>query len=210
MSTHPEAATALRTPPGPMSLEEFHAWCDGETRAEWVDGEVIVLLPDSLRHYGLVTFLLILLRHWTEAKNLGRVFDETVFLRLALPSRRQRVPDLIFVANAHLDRLQPTYVDGTADLVVEVISPDSVRRDRIDKLREYELARIPEYWLLDPDREEAELYELGADGRYVLAHRGRTGLYISKTLAGFPLNLEWLWQDPPPPLLGTLRELGLL
>src|SRR5689334_21103066 len=152
MSTHPEAATTLRTPPGPMSLEEFHAWCDGETRAEWVDGEVIVLLPDSLRHYGVVTFLLVLLRLWTEAKNLGRVFDETVFLRLSLPSRRQRVPDLIFVANEHLDRLRDTYVDGVADVVVEVISPDSVRRDRVDKLNDYELAGIPEYWLLDPNR----------------------------------------------------------
>jgi Uma2 family endonuclease len=116
----------------------------------------------------------------------------------------------MFVTRDHLDQIKPTYLDGPADLVVEVISPDSVGRDRGDKFVEYEQAGIPEYWLIDPDREQAEFYELGLDGRYRLALGGRSGTYRSQALQGFPLNLEWLWQDPSPKPLEIVRQLGLL
>ena len=127
-----------------------------------------------------------------------------------LPARRERVPDLMFVARQHLERVKPTYLDGPADLVVEIVSPDSVGRDRGDKFVEYERAGIPEYWLIDPDREQAELYELDPNGRYHLALSGRSGVYRSAVLQGFPLDLDWLWQQPPPKALPIVRQLGLL
>ena len=193
-----------------MTLDEFHAWCDEGTRAEWVDGEVVVFLPTSIRHHKIVQLLVILLRLWVDAKGLGELYSEMILMRLFVPARRERLPDIMFVASEHLGRIQPTYLDGPADLVVEVVSPDSVGRDRGDKFIEYEQAGIPEYWLIDPGREQAELYELSEDGRYQLALGGRNGIYHSKALQGFPLNLEWLWQDPPPKPLELVRQLGLL
>ena len=52
------------------------------------------------------------------------------------------------MASERLDRVHRTYLDGPADLVVEIVSPESAGRDRGEKYYEYEAAGIPEYWLL--------------------------------------------------------------
>jgi hypothetical protein len=83
-------------------------------------------------------------------------------------------------------------------------------RDRGDKILEYEQGRVREYWPLDPDRQQAELYQLGADGHYRLALGGSSGRYTRPALDGFPLSVEWLWRKPLPKLLDVLRELALV
>jgi Uma2 family endonuclease len=69
------------------------------------------------------------------------------------------------VAREHLDRLHPTFLEGPADLVVGITSPESISRDRGEKYVEYEAAGIPEYWLIDADRPQAEFSQLGSEGR---------------------------------------------
>ncbi|MBI4504194.1 MAG: Uma2 family endonuclease [Chloroflexi bacterium] len=196
-------------PPGKLTFEQFLAWCDEDTRAEWVDGEVAMVSPASYRHAELADFLLILVRLWVEAHDLGVVLSAPFLMRLPAPLQRAREPDLLFVAQEHRDRLRETYLDGAADLVVEVVSPESAARDRGEKLGEYEAGGIPEYWLIDPDRRQAEFYRLGPDGRYHLALGGSAGSYESAVLAGFRLPVEWLWQQPLPKVRDALRALGL-
>ena len=186
-----------------MSWEQFLDWMDEDTLAEWVDGEVVVTSPANRDHERLFRFLLVVLQAYVEVHQLGEVLGSRFFTRLP---RSGREPDLMFVATAHLDRLTPTYLDGPPDLVIEIVSPESEQRDRVDKHREYEQAGIPEYWLIDPARREATFFLLGAEGRYApapLAH----GAFHSTVLAGFRLPLDWLWT--PPPLLEALRHLGL-
>ena len=119
-----------------------------------------------------------------------------------------REPDLLFVAQEHLERLEETHLDGPADLVVEVVSPESAERDRGTKFYEYEKAGIPEYWLIDPQREQAEFYHLDAQGHYRLVSPDVEGVYRSKVICDFWLRVAWLWQ--PPQVLDALRELDLI
>lgn len=93
--------------------------------------------------------------------------------------------------------------------VVEIVSPESVGRDRGEKFTEYEAAGIPEYWLIDPQRRWAEFYRLEGE-RYRLAFQGTEGRYASTVLPGFWLQVEWLWQDPLPPVLDVLRALEVI
>jgi len=112
------------------------------------------------------------------------------------PSGRE--PDVIFIAHNRLSLLQSVYLDGPADLAIEIISPDSRARDRGDKFYEYEQAGIREYWLLDPLRRQAEFYRLGADGIYLAGPIGDDGIFRSTVIEGLWLKVEWLWQDPLP------------
>lgn len=199
----------LATPqPRRMSYEEFLEWCDEDTWAEWVNGEVIVLSPASERHQSIRGFLETVLGIYVQEHELGRVIGAPFLMRLPEEMRRAREPDLLFVAREHLDRLKETYLDGPADLVVEIVSPESQGRDRGQKFYEYEQAGIPEYWLIDPLREEAEFYHLDAQGRYRLVLPDAEGVYRSKVLGGFWLRVAWLWQ--PPRALDVLRELSLV
>jgi Uma2 family endonuclease len=211
MSAETRTITPAREPPPRrLTYEEFLDWCDEDTWAEWVDGEVQLVLPISEPHADLSGWLAAVLRHWTEARDLGIVLTAPFQMRLPDPIKRGREPDVLVVRQENRGRMRGTYLDGPADLVVEIISPESIARDRGDKFLEYEQGGVREYWLLDPDRQQAELYQLGADGHYRLALGGASGRYASPVLDGFPLSVEWLWQKPLPKLLDVLRELGLV
>lgn len=188
-----------------MTYEEFLAWTNEDALAEWVDGEVVMYSPASLAHQRIVAFLFQTMSAYVESRGLGLVIIAPFQMKLAGSGRE---PDLMFVATEHLDRLQETYLDGPADLVVEVTSPESIGRDRGEKFYEYARAGIPEYWLIDPDGEQAEFYVLDERGRYRTTFPDAEGIYRSRTVKGFWLKEEWLWR--PPRVLDVLRELGLL
>jgi Uma2 family endonuclease len=193
-----------QTPLTPMTFEEFMAWEPENGRAEWVGGEIEIMSPSSIEH-GLLTFFVAwLLGEYINERGLGVVMASPVVMRLtSRPSGRE--PDIFFLANEHRDRLQPTYVDGPVDLAVEVVSPDSIRRDRADKFLEYEAGGVREYWVLDPMRHEALFYVLADDERYRRVDPDPAGIYRSTVLPGFWLQTAWLWQSPHP-IPSAVRE----
>jgi len=191
-----------------LSYEEFLRQYDEDTRAEWVDGEVVLLTPASDRHQDLSDFLTAALRTYVEVKKLGIVRSAPFQMKLG-PTLPGREPDLLFVAKKHRSRFKENYLDGPADLVIEIVSPESRLRDRGEKLAEYEAAGVREYWLLDPEEKRADFYVLGDDGRYD-RRRPQRGRYLSEVLAGFELNVAWLWAEPLPPVLNVLKELKLI
>jgi Uma2 family endonuclease len=205
-STHPSRRPL---PPNKLTFDEFLAWCDEDTWAEWVDGEVRMVSPASERHQDLRDFLLVMLRTFVEARRLGTVWSAPFLMRLAnVPSGRE--PDLLVVASEHRHRLRGTYLEGPADLVVEIVSPESRLRDRGEKFAEYELGGVLEYWLFDPEQRRADFYRLDAEGRYERAPVDSAGVYRSEVLPGYWLQVDWCWQEPLPPVLTVLGQLGLL
>jgi Uma2 family endonuclease len=205
------APHVTEVPPAPpsrrMSYEEFLEWCDEDTFAEWVDGEVIVLMSGSRPHQLIVKFLLYVLETFCRVTGAGEVLTAPFQVKL-WPGGPGREPDVLVVTAEHRDRLLRTRVDGPADVAVEVVSPESVERDRVDKFCEYARAGVREYWLLDPDERVADFYQLGADGEYARVPVD-DGVFRSEVLPGFWLRVDWLWRDPPP-TIEAVQALGLL
>lgn len=196
-----------RSTPVMNTFEEFIEWVDEDTSAEWLDGEVIFMSPASTRHQLIIGFLHKLIGFFVEKHDLGLVLSAPYKMKLGQYGPE---PDLLFVTHENADRIRKTFLDGPADLVIEVISFESIGRDRGRKFIAYEAAGIPEYWLFDPEREVAEFYELGSNGRYQLVQLPDDGRYSSQVLPGFWLNANWLWQMPLPPVLDVLRQLNVL
>lgn len=208
--TTPTSELLVRVPPKEkVSFEEFIEWCDEDIWAEWVDGEIVLMPSPSIEHQDTGSFLETLLRIYVEQNTLGRFVRAPYAMKLAVISRG-REPDLLFIQRDRLHLITRHYLDGPADLAVEVVSPESQKRDRKEKFAEYERAGIREYWLIDPDHQTAEFYEIGDDGRYHRALLDEDGIYHSKVVAGFWLRVGWLWQTPPPATLDVLRELKVL
>ncbi len=203
--TTPEAAERRLK----MTYDEFLAWAGEDIHAEWVDGEVTVFVPPSIRHQDLVLFLGSLLSWYARALGLGRVMVAPFEMRLA-PGQASREPDLLFVARSHTDRLAPARLEGPADLVMELISDSSVARDRDDKFYEYQDAGIPEYWVIDPrsGKERVDLFALSPKGKYEAVLPDAEGRYYSVALPDFWLHPDWLWQDPLPNPLVLLQEIA--
>jgi Uma2 family endonuclease len=189
-----------------MSYEEFLDWLDEDTRAEWVNGEVIVVSPASDLHQNLSDFLTAVLRLYVESRDLGWVRSAPFQMKTG-PDLPGREPDILFLRTEHLDRLRETYLEGPADLVVEIVSPDSVGRDRGDKFYEYAQGGVQEYWLIDPQIEWADFYRLEGK-RYRPAFSGERGIYRSEVLQDFWLRVEWLWQEPLPSPIRAVAEIA--
>lgn len=218
LSTHPELPSderilrrrllqVLLAPPASEAItyEEFLDWADEDTLAEWVDGKIVMTSPASTIHQTIAGFLLKVMGIYAETHKVGVMISSPFQMKL----ENGREPDLLFIANDHLSRLKPTYLEGPADLVVEIVSPESTGRDRGEKFTEYEAGGVLEYWLIDPQRRWAEFYQL-RNGRYHLAYAGEAGDYHAQVLPGFWLRVEWLWPQTMPPVLEVLRMLQVI
>ncbi|MCS7308779.1 MAG: Uma2 family endonuclease [Armatimonadetes bacterium] len=194
-------------PKGKISYEQFLEWLDEDTWAEWVDGEVELMSPVSLQHQEVSRFLIAILQFYVSYHDLGALHYEPFQMKTGrdLPGRS---PDILFVSKQNQHRLKPTYLDGPADLVVEIVSPDSEKRDREEKFAEYERGGVREYWLIDPQKREAEFYALGEEGKYLLRAKGGSGEFRSVVLEGFWLRIEWLWDLPKE--IEVLKEWGIV
>jgi Uma2 family endonuclease len=161
---------------------------------EWLMGKVIDVTSNSKSHAMIVAFLIELIGLYLRFRRIGQVFA-TGYPQYVGETRPAREPDIVVVLNHNLNRTQTTYLDGPADFVVEVISPESIHRDRSKKFEEYEAAGVPEYFMVDPRRREAVLYKLGADGLYHPTPLDADGLLGSTVLPGFALAPDLLWAE---------------
>ena len=183
----------------PMTWEEFLAWAPSEGQAEWVDGEGIAYVSNSMPHVRVVRFLGALLDLFVRVFALGEVFSENALLRL--PSRPSgRMPDVFVVDRDALDRVRDQWFEGPALLAVEVISEESVERDLREKRDEYERAGIREYVILDarPGRQDFTYLRLDAEGRYQPVAPDEQGRFHSEVLPGVWLDPRWFRQEALP------------
>ncbi|MFL5800454.1 MAG: Uma2 family endonuclease [Roseiflexaceae bacterium] len=210
----PDAAEspAVVTPePAPlrMSYEEWLAWEHEGGLSEWVDGEVIIHMAPQDEHQRVVEFLDRLLGLFVHMLQLGMVRVAPFAMR-AMPGGPAREPDLFFLAAERMSLLQRRELAGPADLAIEIISDDSVARDRADKFYEYQRGGVREYWIIDPrpGQQRVDVYTLDARGRYQPIPAVE-GAYHSSVLAGFWLREDWLWVERPDPLAALAEVVGV-
>lgn len=192
-----------------MPYEQWLTEFGEDAHTEWIKGEVLVFMPPYEIHQEFVTFLATLLENYVRHFELGKVLVAPFEMKLTLASQ-SREPDILFVANEHLDRLTGKKLEGAADLIIEVISPESVYRDRSDKFDEYESAGVREYWLIDsrPGRNQATFWSLDGAGHYRAGSVSDDGIYHSTILDGFWLNVNWLWMTKKPSPIVLFAEIA--
>jgi Uma2 family endonuclease len=189
---HPKTPTL---PAGRITYQEFLRRDGDENHVEWVDGEIVMMAPISDEHDDVAGFLYALLRAFVEFHQLGVVKQEPYQMKTG-PTLPGRAPDVLFLARKNLSRLKKTHVAGPADLVIEVISPGSRSVDRGAKYYEYAEGGVKEYWLLDPERKQAEFYGLTKGGTYRPLPIVES-VFRSSVIKGLWIKVEWLWRRPP-------------
>ncbi|MGL4610413.1 MAG: Uma2 family endonuclease [Trueperaceae bacterium] len=185
-----------------LSYEAFLQQADEDVRAEWVDGRVELMSPASRFHQFLARFLTNILQYYVEVNDVGEVIPAPFQMKIDL-AIAGREPDILFIAKENLDNLKDNYLEGPADLAIEILSPESRVRDRGTKFYEYEQAGVKEFWLLDPTRQQAEFYQL-QDGIYQVVP-SLDGIYQSNAIKGLWVNVTWFWQLPLPKTQDVVR-----
>jgi len=179
-----------------MSYEDYLNSFEDSTQVEWVSGEAIVFMPQSTRHQRIVAFLAALVSGYAKIFDLGIVLMAPCEIRLSV-TESSREPDLLFLANDNYFRVDELRINGAVDLVVEVISNESVARDRSEKFYEYQANGVREYWVIDPrpGLARADFWVLDEHGTYRPVPIGADGVYLSTVLPNFKLVVTRLLTD---------------
>jgi Uma2 family endonuclease len=161
---------------GRWTYEEYLRLPDDGQRYEVIRGVLYVTATPSWPHQYAVWTLGFLLQAFVREHGLGTVagapFDIRLPDRIADPVQ----PDLFFFRTGS----DPT--TGVPDLVVEVLSPRTRRRDQTVKLDAYRDAGIPECWLVDPRGRTVVVHVLSEDHRYVELCRGGAGETVTSSV----------------------------
>lgn len=149
-----------------LSFEDYLTYDDGtDNRYELEDGELILMNPPTGRHALMIYFL-----NNTFVAEINRLKLPWVSLQMIgvrTAPRRSRLPDLCVVPLAEIQgKLDvAAVIESGAVLAVEIVSPDSVKRDYRFKRSEYASFGIPEYWIVDPAAQKVTVLQL-LDGLY--------------------------------------------
>lgn len=196
--------------PQKLTYEEFLREYDGQY-AEYVDGEVFANMSVTEKHDFLTNFLITILTFYVSTKKLGRICGEPYQMKMTLGEKiKGREPDIFFIKTENLDRIKEKFLDGAADLVIEVISPESIVRDTEDKFEEYEAAGVKEYWIINPNRRTVNFYGYDEKGKYKMLPILADGKFESRVIEGLWLKIDWFWQDELPNLIDVLRDWELV
>jgi Uma2 family endonuclease len=183
--------------------EMFDEMVDEDTKAELIDGVMIVHSPASLRHDNVAGFLRTLMRCYTAEKDLGLVLGPDGLVRI---KKGRRVgADLCFLAKDRVPQPLPKEYKGVPDLFLEVLSPSN-RDDDLDEKRPiYRDAGVKEIWFVDPDEQQIILDR--RRGRRYITKAIHTGRVESAVVRGFWIETDWLWSDPLPNEMQCLRNI---
>ena len=140
-----------------LTYDDFVLFPDDGKRHELIDGEHYVTPSPNDKHQTLLGNLYLLLGTWLRAHPVGKVWLAPFDVIL---SRWDVVePDLLYVSNERRAQiLTAANVQGTPELVVEIGSPSTRRRDETVKRALYERAGVAEYWFVDPERDAVRVY----------------------------------------------------
>ena len=209
---NPEISTSNAAPfvPQKLTYEEFLCEYDGR-HAEFVNSEVIKPMSVTKTHNELTQFFCNVLQFYVEAKNLGKIYSEPYQVKMTFKDGiHGREPDVFFVKTENFDRIQEQFFEGAADLVIEIVSPESVVRDTQEKFEEYEAAGVKEYWIIDYNRRTANFYGFDEIGKYQLLPISPDGKFSSRVIEGLWVKIEWLWRENLPALTEVLKDWKLI
>ncbi|MGQ9717826.1 MAG: Uma2 family endonuclease [Anaerolineae bacterium] len=169
---------------GQWTEADYFALPDTNRYIELSEGELVMPPHPTRSHQKAVEELFVRLRTFVQDNELGEVHVAPLPVRLWPGKIRE--PDVLFVAREHSDRIGEQFF-GVPDLVMEVTLSGTQRTDRVEKLVEYAQAGVKEYWIVDPEAQTIEVFELRQDA-YVLLDKWRVGETAqSALLEGFAI-----------------------
>lgn len=102
-------------------------------------------------------------------------------------------PDVFYVSGEQKQIVKDARIDGPPTLVVEVLSPSSSRKDRLQKLRIYQGVQVQHYWLVNPEEKTLECFSL-RNGVYALVAAGMDEDIVEHpSFTGLAIALKGLW-----------------
>lgn len=155
------------------SYADYLTW-DEEERWEILDGVPCMQAAPSRIHQEISGELYLQFGSYLKGKPC-KVYHAPFCVRLDVEKNDYDIknvvePDITIVCDN--SKLDERGCKGSPDMIVEILSPSTAKKDRVDKFNKYEKAGVKEYWVVEPDQKLVSVFLLQPNGRY-----GRTEMY---------------------------------
>jgi Uma2 family endonuclease len=179
-----------------LTYDDFLLFPDDGKRHELIDGEHYVTPPPNPRHQRILGELHLAIGVYLKAHAIGDVFFAP--LDVVLSEYDVVEPDLLYMSRERASQvLVPEHVRGVPELVVEVASRSTRKRDETIKRALYERSGVSEYWVVDPEIDVVRVYRKGEDRfeRPVELRRDAGDTLKTSLLPGLAIPLGGLFSD---------------
>jgi Uma2 family endonuclease len=188
--------TGAAGPAVKLTYDDFVLFPDDGKRHELIDGEHYVTPSPNTRHQRILGSLHLLIGSWLETHSVGQVFMapyDVVFSEFDVVE-----PDLLYLSNERAAKvLTPLHAKGVPELVIEIASKSTRKRDETIKRRLYERMGVSEYWVVDPEVDTIRLYRRDGDrfARPIELSREAGDMMTTALLPGLEMPLASIFRD---------------
>ena len=175
----------LPKPEQKYSYADYLTWDESE-RWEIIDGVPYMQAAPSRIHQEISMELSTQFHTYLKGKTC-RVFAAPFCVRLDVEKNDNDIknvvePDITIVCDS--SKLDEKGCKGSPNMIVEILSPSTGKKDRVDKFNKYEKAGVKEYWVVEPDQKLVSVFLLQSSSRF-----GRPEMYTDEdkiTVSIFP------------------------
>jgi Uma2 family endonuclease len=185
-----ESPVAPPTGLGPYRRSDYDRLPDDQPRCELISGRLYASPTPGIVHQVVLGCLLFRMDDWLDGTSSGLLFY--LPLNVALADHSVVQPDVSYVSAFRLGIVQERGIEGVPDLLVEVVSPETSRRDRGEKILLYAQCGVPEYWIVEPDARGIE-FLVNQSGTFV-ASPPSASEYQSSRLPEVRFDLGEFWR----------------
>jgi Uma2 family endonuclease len=174
-----------------VGMQEWLNLPEGPPYYELEAGRLVEMAAPTIRHQDIVMDLGTTLRQFCKAHEIGKTFAG---VDVVLPIGKGYIPDIAFILKERLGQLiaPDEKIHGVPDLVVEVISPSTQKRDRVTKFQTYWEAGVPWYWLIDSETLAIQEFEHTSEGYLCRATVLPGKVFEPKLFPGLKIDLQAL------------------
>ena len=169
-----------------FTYEDLEQFSDDGKRREIIGGELYTMPSPSTKHQDIVGNFFVEIKLFLRTHSLGRVFVAPIDVIFHLDD--VIIPDVAFISKERQDLISQRGIEGAPDLVVEVLSPSSIKRDLEVKRKLCQREGVRVYIAVDPDREQ--VYGWDRDTSFVL---GKGETLTCSVLPEFELLIDKLF-----------------
>jgi Uma2 family endonuclease len=185
-----DAATRSSSSPK-LTYADYLELPDDGKRYEILDGDLVMTASPLIRHQRVSANLHLALEPYVREHRGGTLLYAPV--DVILDRSTIAVPDLVFVSNGRSSIVTERAIEGPPDLIVEILSPSTSRRDRGIKAKLYHRFGVAHYWLVDPVRRRLEIRERRPRSYRLVAKYEGDATAMSTLFPGLVLELGRIW-----------------
>ena len=158
-----------------------------DKRYEIIEGDLYMVPSPFTKHQMISINLSHILWKFVRQKGSGEILNAPCNVVLSEYDIVQ--PDILFISKERSNIITEKNIQGTPDLIIEILSRSRKHIDKNLKHRLYARSGVKEYWIVDPDKETIEVFILGAEGYKSEGVYDKKDKLKSKLLKGLSVNV---------------------